>query len=126
MTTQFAGNLKLLKEAIKKWLPIWIAQRQRNLRETEDRLAETLDDGPLSSNMLEELKFLESQRTSWINSEEQWWRLKSKALWINTSDNNTKFFFANYKKYFNTIWDLTGNNGNKANSFKEKVELKVH
>jgi hypothetical protein len=35
---QFASNLKLLKVAIKKWVPIWKERRSRSLMETEEKL----------------------------------------------------------------------------------------
>jgi hypothetical protein len=82
---QFANNLKNLKVAIKKWLPIWKSQRLRNLKETEQKLYDlykNIDEGPLTEAQLEELKNLENLHSNWLKNEETQWRLKSRALWL--------------------------------------------
>jgi len=47
--------------------------------------------------------------------------LKSRALWIDCGDNNTRFFhnFANHRRVSNAIWDILDTNGEVVNSQQE-------
>ena len=49
------------------------------------------------------------------------WRLKSRALWIEQGDANTKFFhsFASARLNNNTIWELSDGAGNSASSMDQ-------
>jgi len=49
------------------------------------------------------------------------WILKSRALWIEKGDDNTKYFhqFSNHMKNDNTIWKIKDRNGNISSSFKD-------
>jgi hypothetical protein len=71
---------------------------------------------------------LEDKRASWLKTEEQEWRIKSRALWIKEGDNNTKFFhqFVNYRRNLNTIWEIKDEEGNVAVSFEDKSNLGVN
>jgi hypothetical protein len=58
---QFESNLDRIKRAIKKWLTIWRAQNLRDVREVADRLSQLfnlIDEGPLDTIQLNELKEL--------------------------------------------------------------------
>jgi len=128
---QFAANLKNLKNAIKNWLPQWKSKRFRFIRDIEDRLAKVLrnlEESPLSNAKLTELRQLEDKRAKWLKTEEQEWRIKSRALWIKEGDNNTKFFhqFANYRRNLNTIWEIRDELGNVIVSFEEKAKIEVN
>jgi hypothetical protein len=92
---QFEANLKRTKAAIKKWIPGWKSKRKKELLEIEGKLSWILaevDDGALNQVQLEELKILENKRNEWLKQEEVEWCLKSRALWLQAGDNNTKFF----------------------------------
>jgi len=49
---------------------------------------------------------LEERRNKLLKEKEELWRLKSKAIWLKSGDENTKFFqaFAKGRKCSNTIW----------------------
>ena len=57
---------------------------------------------------------LESNQLPYLKREEETRRLKSRALWLNKGDLNTRFFhqYANHQKIINSIWDLEDNVGN--------------
>jgi hypothetical protein len=70
-------------------------------------LYESIDDGSLSEIQLKELKELETTQHSYLKNEEESRRLKSRALWLSTGDNNTVFpSIANLRKNINTIWEI--------------------
>jgi hypothetical protein len=112
--------------AIKKWISVWKARRKREVLEIESNLSRLLsneDGDPLSSAQLEEIKSLEERRNAWLRKDEQEWRLKSHALWLQVGDNNTKFFhhFSNHRRNLNTIWEIKNEEGVKVNSFKKNL-----
>jgi hypothetical protein len=127
MMKQMAENLARVKQALKKWIPLYKAHSQREIIEIENdisNLVTALDNSHPSKAQLEELKSLEAHKLDWLEKEETSWRLKSRALWLEAGDNNTRFFhqYANYRKNINTIWDIKNVEGVKVNSFKEKAE----
>ena len=63
-----------------------------------------------------ELLELESKKDDILRKEEESTRLKSRDLWIEAGDNNTKFFhrFASHRRNQNTIWDIKNVEGNKV------------
>jgi hypothetical protein len=67
-----------------------------------------VDDGSLNQAQLEELKCLENKRNEWLKKEEVEWRLKSRALWLQAGDNNTKkiHHYTNHCRNVNTIWEI--------------------
>jgi hypothetical protein len=70
-------NLKILKEAIKQWLPMWWAKKHREILEIEANLSSLqrrIDEGALDKAQLEELKRLEERKAQWLKKEEQEWR----------------------------------------------------
>jgi hypothetical protein len=128
---QFATNLKNLKNAIKNWLPLWKSKRSRHIWDTEEKLAKvlsSLEDSPLTTAKLTELRDLEDKCAKWLKTEEQEWCTKSRALWIKEGDNNTKFFhqFVNFRRNLNTIWEIKDEQGNVAASFEDKEKLGVN
>jgi hypothetical protein len=70
------------------------------------------------------LKRLEELRNLWLKKEEQEWRLKSRDLWLQAGDNNTKLFhhFSNHGRNLNTIWEIKNEEGSMVSSFQEKAE----
>lgn len=55
-----------------------------------------------------------------LKEKEETWRLKSKAIWLESGDENTKFFqaYAKGRKNVNTIWYLKDQDGNLETSFE--------
>jgi hypothetical protein len=52
---------------------------------------------------------------------EKEWRLKSRALWLQVGDENTKFFhrYANCRKNINSVWKIDKGDGTWATNFKD-------
>jgi hypothetical protein len=53
-------------------------------------------------------KALKQRKELILSIEESTWRLRSRAIWLNKSDKNTKFFhkFSTQRRSQNTIWDI--------------------
>jgi hypothetical protein len=69
-----------------------------------------------------------NQRDTLLENEEKKWPLKSRAIWIKESNNNTKFFHhvMNYDKNMNMISEVRTIDGSVVPSFKEKKKEGVH
>ena len=63
---------------------------------------------------------MEKRRNKLIKERKESWRLKSRAIWLESGYENTKFFqdFAKGRKNFNTIWKLKDFAGNMENTFE--------
>jgi len=87
-------------------------------------LQRRIDEFPVSLIMLDEIKRLERLRNLWLKKEEQEWHLKSRTLWLQAGDNNTKIFhhFDNHGRNLNMIWDTKNEDGSLVSSFQEKAE----
>jgi hypothetical protein len=97
------------------------------MRDTEEILAflyTQIYDGPLSQSQLKKLKELKALRNEWLDKEEQAQCLKSRALWLKSNDNNTKYFhqFSKLRRNINSIREIKNAKGHLVISFKEKVE----
>ena len=70
------------------------------------------------------LKTLESKKYSLLIKEEKLMRLKSRALWLEVGDKNTKKFhsFSSHRKNINTIFETRNRQGNMVRSFEDKAE----
>ena len=71
------------------------------------------------------LKTLESKKDSLLLKEEKLMRLKSRALWLEVGDKNTKTFhsFSSHRKNINTIFEIRNRQGSMVSSFEDKVEV---
>ena len=56
-----------------------------------------------------------------ILKEEEFWRLKSRVVWIEFSDSNTRFFhrFASNQRNSNTIWEIKTSEGGSLTNSKD-------
>lgn len=63
---------------------------------------------------------LENQKARILKEREESWRLKSKAIWLQAGDDNTRFFqnYAKGRKVSNTIWNLPLPDGGVADTNK--------
>jgi hypothetical protein len=75
--------------------------------------------GFISPDTKEELFRLEERRRNLLEEKEVEWRLKSRAIWLEKGDENTKLFqaYAKGRKMSNTIWSLQDSEGRKISSF---------
>ena len=71
------------------------------------------------------LHTLEANRNKILKEREEVLRLKSRAIWMECGDNNTKFFqaFAKGRKQQNTIWELRKENNETTSSFDDLSQL---
>eukprot|EP00253_Pinus_taeda_P006382 PITA_06382 len=68
---------------------------------------------------------LETKKAKLLRQKEEDWRLKSRAIWLQAGEENTKFFqqHANGYKATNTIWELSDQNGFTAKTHAQLTEL---
>jgi hypothetical protein len=80
-------------------------------------------ENPLSLEEERHLRQLESNRNNHLRNEEETWRIRSRATWIQSGDSNTKFFhkMASYNRNQKHIWELQKENGD---SITEQEEIK--
>ena len=60
-----------------------------------------------------------------LKKEEEFWRLKSRAIWIGSGHSNTRFFhrFASNQRNSNTVWEIkTSEGGSLTNSRDIQLE----
>ena len=96
----------------------------------EDWLKSSLsgDNPGLLSDDSKTILVLKEKRCKQILKErEELWRLKNRAIWLSSGDDNTKFFHAYAKgwKVQNTIWELQDDRGGKESSFEDLSSMGV-
>ena len=69
--------------------------------------------GMMNQTKKDELIQLEGRRITLSLEKEETWRLKSRAIWLECGDDNTKFFhaYARGRKESNTVWSLVNEHG---------------
>jgi hypothetical protein len=97
--------------------------RRTDLKNIEDQLEnfyQNIDSGFSSNTSRDELKTLEAKRRKLLADKEATWRLKSRAIWLENGDENTKFFhaYAKGRKATNTIWSLKDQEDRPVTSFE--------
>jgi len=127
---QFSENIKKLKSLIKDWS---YAKRQRDeaeLNQIESELSHIYaseEGGYGTQEDKEALVKKEGRRNTLLQEKEETWRLKSRAVWLESGDENTKFFqaYAKGRKCANTIWKLEDLDGRVENSFEGMAKIGV-
>ncbi len=73
------------------------------------------------------LNNLEKQKIKLLQDKEEQWRLKSRAIWLQAGDSNTKFFhnLANGRKASNTIWQLPSEPKGWATTHQQLARLGI-
>ena len=86
-----------------------------------------MEGGFLSLESKEILTRLEGMHNSLLLEKEEAWRLKSRAIWLESGDDNTKNFhaYARGRMVANTIWSLRDEEGTSYVSFEEKASCGV-
>ena len=116
---------------IKDWA---VAKRSKDDAELKQVEAELLviyegeGGGFASQEAKEALSRLEGRRNTLLLEREEAWRLKSRAIWLDCGDDNTKFFhaYARGRKVANTIWSLQDEVGTTHVSFEDKARCGVN
>lgn len=72
-----------------------------------------IDSSSFKPDVIERFHMLELEKAHLLGLQEETWRQKSRAIWIKASDSNRKFFhrFANHHRIMNSVWEVTGEQG---------------
>ena len=90
-----ANNLSRIKDRTIKWTREKRIRDEEELRRVDRDIAlPTASDslGFTSSAKKDQLTQLEMEKIKLLIQKEETWRLKSRAIWLEAADNNTKFF----------------------------------
>jgi hypothetical protein len=100
---------------LKSWVKIWLAEKKHKEIKSYEKLEaeiallikQSLDIGH-NTELGTRLKLLESERNKLLMEEEERWRLKSRATWIQCGDKNTKYFhnFASHRRNKKHLWEI--------------------
>eukprot|EP00253_Pinus_taeda_P026917 PITA_26917 len=120
-------KLKLTKKALKEWIkkPVHNPASQRV---AAFHALHTLQNDMESKNINEELLDLETkaQRAAYqsFRQEEEYWRLKSRSLWLKVGDRNTSFFHRQYRAKLsrNFITEIKTSTGQICKGFQQVKE----
>ena len=126
----FYQNLKCIKEATIAWAHAKRVTDDKILRDCElaiDKLLHCPGMGFLNDQSKDDLLSLEKQRNVILCEREEMWRLKSRAIWLQCGDENTKFFqaYAKGRKFTNSIWELSSVEGEPVSSFDGLADMGV-
>eukprot|EP00253_Pinus_taeda_P016670 PITA_16670 len=120
-------KLKLTKKALKEWIKKPV-QNPTSQRVAAIQALHTLQNDMESKNINEELLDLEkkAQRAAYqsFRKEEEYWRLKSRSLWLKAGDRNTSFFHRQYRARLsrNFIAEIKTSTGQICKGFQQVKE----
>lgn len=126
----FCRNLSEIKHITIKWARVKLERETAQLSHIEADLCSLTDDrgqGFMTAADKCRLIDLENQKAKILKEREESIRLRSRALWIQAGDENTKFFhnFAKCRKVSNTIWKLPTPDGDIADNFNKLAHLGI-
>jgi hypothetical protein len=124
------GHVSNMKEKFEFWAGESYRIRDSQLKDVEhnlDRIFKENVEGLFSEEVLNSIKLLESKKCKLLLDRQNDWRLKSRTIWLNQGDQNTKFFhnYARFRESQNTNWELSNREGEKVQGFQELAELGV-
>lgn len=127
---KFMENLKRIKKLTLNWAKSKKEKEDVELKEIEDWLHNSLSGDNLGLLTEESKTFLthkEKRRKEILKDKEELWGLKSRAIWLSSGDENTKFFhaYAKGRKCQNMIWELQDDREVKASSFEDLSAMGV-
>jgi hypothetical protein len=104
-------KLKCLKIDIKSWAFWNRSQTSRRLEQLESDLQKLYQTSLTDLNnqeMVGQVNSLELERFKILQAEEDLWRQQSRAIWLKSGDQNTKFFhhYASDRKNRKQIWEI--------------------
>jgi exonuclease III len=122
-------KLKVLKSHTKLWYKASIARSKAKLVTLESDIKDTIMRlvGILQIWKRKNIsKQMELERNNILRGVEEQWRLRSRAIWIKSGDNNTKFFhnYASHSRIRKHVWEITDENGytiTEQGAIKEKA-----
>eukprot|EP00253_Pinus_taeda_P025385 PITA_25385 len=120
----FMENLKRLKKATISRAKERQKKQNEDLFKIRDELKfleSTEADGYSSQASKERILQLEKAQNHILIAKEEEWRLKSRAIWLKSGDENTSFFhnYVKGRKSANTIWSLKNEEGREVNTFSD-------
>jgi exonuclease III len=112
-------KLQGLKVATKLWNKALQTQNKAKLSLIEDEIKSYSDILSHDYNEIKTkdiLRCLELERNELLRSEEEHWRLRSRALWLAGGDRNTKYFhkIASHNRVKKHIWEIVRDDGVKV------------
>jgi hypothetical protein len=124
----FVKNLHIIKEKTKTLAHQKILKEDLELKELESKLnliSEDQGGGFDTTNAKLSLLKLEERRNRLLKEKEDTWRLKSRATWLKSGDENTKFFqaYAKGRRFINSIWQLKDQDGKKEHTFEGMAKI---
>jgi hypothetical protein len=104
-------KLKDLKSKTKQWAKLRTIKENSHLLKLEKDITNLLQHSLGGLRTLQEdliLKNLEQSRNKYLKEKEELWRQRSRAIWIKSGDQNTKFFhnFANFRRNRKFVWEI--------------------
>lgn len=116
LTQSFMENLKRLKQSTISWAQEKSLRDELVLKSIEIELEalEILEgDGCEMEEKKERIKAMKVERNRILKDIEEKWRLKSRAIWLEVGDENSKFFqnYAKGMRNTNTIWEMKEGDG---------------
>lgn len=123
-------KLSEFRDLVKKWQFQRHQEDKADLNRVQQELESIMESTDFSSCSLERkacIRALEKGRFCLLKQEEEKWRLKIRATWLELGDKNTKFFhkFANARRERNFIWKIKDDQGNEAISQEDITRLAV-
>eukprot|EP00253_Pinus_taeda_P014791 PITA_14791 len=117
-------NLKRLKKATISWAKERQKKQNEDLIKIREELKEleSVDaDGYSTQASKDRILSLEKSQNQILLAKEEEWRLKIRAIWLKSGDENTSFFhnYAKGRKSANTIWSLKDEEGRVLKSFSD-------
>jgi hypothetical protein len=123
-------KLKDLKTCTKCWAKESKSREIKMLENLEGKIKQHLQLLSGGSNLPEvesNLINLEFERNKYLKAKEELWRQRSRAIWVQSGDQNTKFFhqFSSHRRNSKHIWeirDVTGTVHNGQEAIIEEAE----
>jgi len=114
----FYSKLTGIKRRVIYWIKEKKKYHQQELKAIDGMIYVLLDKayrGPYEMEDRDKLAGLTYRKDHLLKLQETTWRLKSRALWLEAGDHNTKFFhsYASQRHVNNTIWELENCRGRR-------------